>query len=381
SIDADHRIARETVLVNEVHVVVLARAKIITWVTARKLLRALASIEKKPPSRKGVEDVHVLIEEYVTKKTGPVVGGQLHTGKSRNDQVATAIRMRLRNDTLDVGAELLNLQSKLLSLASKHTESIFMSYTHQQPAQPISLGNYLLSIADALSRDFERVLEAYSRINRSPLGAGAIAGSSYNLDRAYAAELLGFDGLVENSIDAVGSRDFLLETLALVSLVATDLARFAQDLISYSSADIGLLELPDEFTSTSSIMPQKKNPDPLEVVRARCAIAAGNSSTGLLLMHTLQTGYSLDYQELTPLVWKSIDTIQEAIRFLSRLVPSLKRGLPTTEKDGFEFTLATELANTISREASIPYREAYRMVGEAVGLAIGQEKKLSELGE
>ena len=380
SVEADRRISRETVLVNMAHVMALAKAGAIGNGDAHELLQALAKMEQDPPFRKSVEDVHVLIEEHVTNGVGKDVGGRLHTGKSRNDQVATAIRIALRDELLLLSNDLIEVENRLLIVAERHTKSLFVGYTHLQPAQPVSFGHYLLSVFDALVRDSERILETYRRVNCSPLGSGAIAGSSFRLDRHLTARLLGFDGLVENSMDAIGARDFVLETLNACSLIAADLSRLAQDLIFYSSEDVGRVELPDAFTSTSSIMPQKKNPDSLEIVRARCALVAGNGASALTLMHGLSTGYNLDFQELTPLLWSSLDIVRGCLSVLSGLIPELRVTSSITGRRNLEFTAATELANAITREGKIPYRDAYRMVGQAVGLAHKENRRLKELG-
>ena len=325
SISDDERIAHATVLVNEVHVLALAKAKAISKNNVRKLLRALRPLECRVPLRKGVEDVHVLIEEYVTKHAGREVGGQLHLAKSRNDQVATAVRMVLRDELLEVSRQLLLLEQKLLRLASKHVNSVFPGYTHLQPAQPISFAHYLLAVGDSLLRDNQRILEAYQRVNLSPLGSGALAGSSFQLDRALEAELLGFNGLIDNTLDAIGGRDFALETLSVFSVTALDLSRVAQDIIFYSSADVRILAIPDEFTSTSSIMPQKKNPDPLEIIRAKSAKAVGNSTSALTMMHGLPFGYNLDFQEITPLLWDSCDALKLCLNMLASIILALNQ--------------------------------------------------------
>ena len=380
SVEADRRISRETILVNKAHVIALAKAKAIENQDAHKLFQVLIKIEQAPPFRESVEDVHVLVEEEVTRILGKEVGGRLHTGKSRNDQVATAIRIASRNQLLTLIDDLTDLENRLLRLAKKHTKSLFIGYTHLQPAQPVSFAHYLVSIHDALERDNQRILETFARVNQSSLGGGAIAGSSFRLDRHLTARLLGFDGIVENSIDAVTGRDFLVETLNVCSLIAADLSRLAQDLIFYSSEDVGRVELPDAFTSTSSIMPQKKNPDSLEIVRARCALVAGNGASALTLMHGLSTGYNLDFQELTPLLWNSLDIVRGCLSVLSGLIPELRLSSSITGKRHLEFTAATELANAITREGKIPYRDAYRMVGQAVGLAHRESRRLKELG-
>jgi argininosuccinate lyase len=379
SLHDDKRIARASVLVNEAHVIALTKAKAITKSDARKLLRALRQLEDRVPLREGVEDIHVLIEEYVTKRAGQDVGGRLHLAKSRNHQVVTAVRMVLRDKLLEVSRQLLSLENELLRLASKHLISVFPGYTHLQPAQPISFGHYLLAVGDSFLRDNQRVLETYRRVNTSPMGAGALAGSSFNLDRALEAELLGFEGFIENTLDAVGSRDFALEALSVFSIIALDLSRVAQDMIFYSSSDVGILDIPDEFTSTSSIMPQKKNPDPLEIIRARSAKVIGDCTAAATVMHSLPSGYNLDFQEITPLMWHSGDTLQSCLRILAHVISGVKLAEAIAHRDYLQYTAATEIANVLVREEGVPFRTAHRAVGHSVRMALEQEKTLSEL--
>ena len=219
----------------------------------------------------------------------------------------------------------------------------------------------------------------FARVNLSPMGAGAIAGTSFNLDRLLVAKLLGFDGLVEVSLDAVGSRDFALEALSVYSLAALDIARIAEDLIFYSSGDVGLIVLPDEFTSTSSIMPQKKNPDPLELIRARCAQVMGNFNTAALTMHALPSGYNLDYQEITPLIWKSHDTLSSCLKILVALIPRIRVDRSIAKRDLMQFTTATEIANVLVRERKMPFRKAHHMAGVAVRLALDKGMPIKQL--
>jgi len=379
SLHDDKRIAHATVLVNEAHVIALTKAKAISKSDARKLLRALRRLEDWVPLREGVEDIHVLIEEYVTKQVGRDVGGQLHLAKSRNDQVVTAVRMVLRDELLEVSNQLLSLENVLLRLASKHLESVFPGYTHLQPAQPISFAHYLLAVGDSFLRDNERILETHKRVNMSPMGAGALAGSSFNLDRALEAELLGFEGLIENTLDAVGSRDFALEALSAFSITASDLSRVAQDIIFFSSADVGILDIPDEFASTSSIMPQKKNPDPLEIIRARSAEVTSNFPAAATMLHGLPSGYNLDFQEITPLMWHSCDTLNSCLKILAQLISGLKLEKAIAERDYLQYIAATEIANILVREERIPFRTAHRAVGHSMRMALQQKKTLSEL--
>jgi argininosuccinate lyase len=379
SLRDDKRIARATVLVNLAHVMALTKAKAIHSSDARKLLRALRQLEDQLPLREGAEDVHVLIEAYVTKRTGRDIGGRLHLAKSRNDQVATAVRMILRDELLEVSDRLLSLEDEILRLANTHMKSVFPGYTHLQPAQPISFAHYLLAIGDSLFRDNQRILETYGRVNMSPMGAGALAGSTFNLDRALEAGLLGFEGVIENTLDAVGSRDFALEALSVFSITAQDLSRVAQDIIFYSSADIGILDIPDEFASTSSIMPQKKNPDLLEIIRAKSGKVAGDYASATAIMHGLPSGYNLDFQEITPLIWDSSDTLKSCLAMLTRLIPSLELNETIAQRHHMQYTAATEIANVLVREEGVPFRTAHRAVGKTVRIAIDQKKTLSEL--
>jgi argininosuccinate lyase len=379
SVEEDKRIAHATVLVNEAHVIALAKAKAIKRGDARRLLRILRSIEKHIPSRVGAEDIHVIIEECVTKRAGRNVGGQLHLGKSRNDQVATAIRIELRDEMLEISNLSILLERRLLQLARKHMKSLFPGYTHLQPAQPLTFAHYLLATGDAILRDIQRIHEAYERINASPMGAAALAGTSVNLDRAFVASLLGFQGILENTLDAIGSRDFVLDALSVCSIIALDLGRMAQDLIFYSSADVALIEIPDEFASTSSIMPQKKNPDSIELVRARSAHVIGNSSAAATMLHALPSGYNLDFQELTTLLWQSIDILKSCLRILVEIVPELKLKKSIADRRDLQFTAATEVANALVSVGKLPFRSAHRAVGNAVKLALEQGKALSDL--
>jgi argininosuccinate lyase len=377
--EADRRIARSIVLVNEAHVAALLKAKLVSRDESRKLLGELRRLENVFPEHGIAEDYHLYIEEQLTKRLGPGLGGKIHTGKSRNDQVATAIRIALRESLLDLSLGLLALTETLLRQSRKYASTLFVGYTHQQPAQPITYGHYLLSIADALLRDGERIFETYGRVNLSPMGSGAIAGSSFDLDRRLVAEKLGFDGLVENSLDGVGSRDFLLESLGVCSLIASDLSRVAQDWIFYSSGDVNLLDLSPEYSSASSMMPQKKNPDPLELVRAKCAVVNTNYATGSTMMHGLLSGYNLDFQELTPFVWNSIDTLRSCVSILKGAISHSQPVEGVSERYQVQFTVATELANSLVRETGAPFRDAYRWVGQAVRTALRDHRTLRDL--
>jgi argininosuccinate lyase len=339
---------------------------------ARGLLRALKQLRQRTPPLKGYEDVHLLVEDYVTMTAGRDIGGWLNYSKSRNDQVATAIRMVLRDEMLEIAPLLLSLQTALLNIAMKHARTVFPGYTHLQPAQPITFAHYLIAQSDALLRDTYRAMEAVGRINMSPMGAAALAGTSVEIDRALVARLLGFEGLVENTLDAVGSRDFALEALSSMAITASDLARIAQDLIFYSCDHANLLTIPDEFASTSSIMPQKKNPDPLELTRAKCAQIASNFTSVTTILHATPSGYNLDYQEITPILWRSADELKSCLKLLSILIPEIEVCDQLSSRKSLGFTTATEIANILARLESIPFRRTHRAVGLAVRLALAR---------
>jgi len=375
SIDYDTRIAHATILVNEAHILALVSAKIIDKRDAKKILKALREYERQIKHRENVEDVHVLIEEFVTKKTGAEIGGWMHLGKSRNDQVVTAIRITLREEILEMASLLVSFENTLLSLARKHLDTVFPGYTHLQPAQPITFAHYLEALTDAFLRDSLRIDQTYQRVNKSPMGAAAIAGTSFNLNRDFVAQLLGFEGLVENSLDAVGTRDFAVETLGVCSIIALDISRVAQDLIFYSSNDVNLIEIPDEFTSTSSIMPQKKNPDPLEIMRARCARVLGNYVSAATTVHALPSGFNLDFQEITPLIWSSIDTIKSCLRLLCELIPRIRVNKDIANRDSLRLIAATEVANVLVRTEKIPFRTAHHVVGRVVKTMLARDMR------
>ena len=379
SLHADGRIAEATVLVNEAHVLALRRCGAINRSAARKILDALREIERRSLSIRKGEDVHVVIEEFVTRRTGNQTGGLLHLGKSRNDQVATAIRMTLRNEMLNLAQLMLALELCLASLARNNADVAFPGYTHLQPAQPISFGHYLIADCCAFIRDSERLLEAYARVNLSPMGAAALAGTSVPLDRAFVAGLLGFDGTVQVSLDAVGGRDFALEALAVFALIAADLSRVASDLIFYSSMEVGLVTIPDEFASTSSIMPQKKNPDPLELVRAKCGRVAGNFGPAVTVLHGLTSGYNLDYQEITPLLWQSIDELSTCLRILTAILAQTKPAKGISGRSYLRLTAATEIANLLVRYEKIPFRMAHHRVGSLVRKAVAHSKSIQDV--
>jgi len=308
--------------------------------------------------------------------TGPDVGGNLHIAKSRNDQVTTALRMALRTELINILQRAIDMQQSLLETAAKGTQKIILEYTHLQPAQPVTFAHYLLSHVDALGRDIERLQAAYRHVNLCPLGAGALATTSFPINRKTTAELLGFDAVLENSIDAVGSRDYVLETQSALTLLAVNLSRLAEDLIIWSSPEFGTIELPDEFTSTSSIMPQKKNPEVLEVIRARASYALGDFVASAAAIKSLPTTYNLDFQEVTPKLWASTDNLSATLRIFAKIIPNLKVTDNIENKAAAGFVGATELANILVRKYNVAFRTSHKIVGALVKALIDSKQTL-----
>jgi argininosuccinate lyase len=377
SIKDDARLADAVIDINKAHVIMLMEQKIVKPKDAAKLLQTLsAKLDLKMDAIS--EDVHMAVEEAVLQHIGPEVGGNLHIAKSRNDQVATAIRMELRKKLLNLMLAVLQMQESLAETAEKHVETVILEYTHLQPAQPVTFAHYLLSRFDGLDRDLQRLQGAYMRVNMCPMGAGALATTSFPIKRERVAELLGFDGLVENSIDAVGSRDFILETLAALTLTAVNLSQLAEDLIVWGSPDFGVLELPDDFTSTSSMMPQKKNPEIPEVVRARASHILGDFVAAVAAVKSLPSTYNLDLQEVTPKLWEAVESVDRSLKMLALLIPELKVRSGVAEKSLKSFVAATELANMLVRKYNIPFRSAHKIVGALVKTLIDSKKTFKD---
>jgi len=379
SIKSDKKLLEAVIKINEAHVAMLMEQEIINQQHGAKLLQALAELDPEMKLDPSVEDVHLAVEEEVNKKVGLETGGNLHIAKSRNDQVATAIRMALRTNLLELMNLVVKLQDSLTELAEKHTETLVPAYTHLHPAQPVTFAHILVSYVDALERSLKRLEETYSRVNLCPMGAGAIATTSFPINRDRTAELLGFSKVLENSIDAVGSRDFILETLANLTLLAIDVSRIVEDLILWSSPDFGIVDLPESFAFTSSIMPQKKNPDVLEVIRARMSQVLGNFVASATTMKALPSGYNLDLQEITPKLWESIETVAASVDILSKLAKNLNVNKNVFSKPILKFATTTELANLLVKKYNVPFRTSHKIVGALVKTLLDKKLALSDL--
>ena len=379
SMKSDEKILESVIKINQAHVIMLIEQKIIDNKTGTKLLAALVDLDPKIILKQKLEDVHLAVEEKVNNQVGSQAGGNLHIAKSRNDQVATAIRMRLRTEILEICNIIASLQDSLNEIGLKNTKTLVPSYTHLHPAQPVTFGHILISYFDTLQRSLKRLEETFPRINLCPMGAGAIATTSFPINRERTAKLLGFDGLLENSIDAVGSRDFILETLANLTLLAINISRIAEDLILWSAPDFGIIDLPENFAFTSSIMPQKKNPDILEVIRARMSNILGNFVSSATIMKALPSGYNLDLQELTPKLWESIDIISSSMIMLSELSKNLNVNKNIFTKKVLNYSTTTELANLLVTKYDIPFRTSHKIIGAVVKILIENNLKLSDL--
>ncbi|MDQ4056019.1 MAG: argininosuccinate lyase, partial [Thermoproteota archaeon] len=310
SIDIDQGILNYDIIGSEAHSMMLYDIGILSMPELKKILRALEDIKKNPSQLKidSFEDIHESLEAFVIKQAGIDAGGKMHTGRSRNDQVILDIRMKVRDDINNICLAIIDLIDSLLEKATENKESVMPMYTHLQQAQIGTFSHYLLSYSDALFRDMDRLYITYGRNNQSPLGACAIGGSTINIDRRTTAVFLGFDGLIRNSVDATSSRDALIEYTSGISIFMTTLSRLAEDFILWSTTEFGYLEISDEYSSTSSAMPQKKNPDPLELVRAKASSVLGNLVSILSIVKALPSGYSRDLQELKPHLWRASST-------------------------------------------------------------------------
>ena len=359
--EADRWIYRADLLVDRAHLVMLKEQGLVSPTEFSEIVAGLDGIDEEKLGEG--EDVHEAIEAELISKVG-AVGGRMHTGRSRNDEVATCIRIVLREEVLGMMAEVNGLAKALVERAAENADSIIPGFTHLQHAQPTTLAHHLLAHADALLRDFERLWDSYPRINRSPLGAAAFASTGFDIDRNRTAELLGFDGLVENSMDAVSTRDFLLEALSDSAILMANLSRLAEELILWSTSEFGYVELDNLFTSTSSIMPQKKNPDTAELVRGKTGSVYGALVAALAICKALPMSYNRDLQEATPNLWRGISLTRSAVRIMTGAVSSAKYRCDRLEAaSGAGFSTATELADSLVRKTKIPFRTAHQIVG------------------
>ena len=324
-----------------------------------------------------LEDVHMNIESRLTEICGEP-GKKLHTGRSRNDQVATDIRLYLREHVLLITQELERLLNALLDLAEHEHSTIMPGFTHLQAAQPITFGHHLLAYFEMFKRDRERLQESFKRINTMPLGSAALAGTSYPINRQRTAELLGFERISQNSLDAVSDRDFAIEFASNASLIMMHLSRLSEELILWSSAQFEFISLPDSFCTGSSIMPQKKNPDVPELVRGKTGRVTGNLISLLTLMKGQPLAYNKDNQEDKEPLFDSVETIYSCLRIFADMVPKIDANKENMLNSAIKgYTTATDLADYLVKKG-LPFRDAHDVVGKAVAYGIKENKDLSE---
>lgn len=380
SISDDAQIAQYDILGSQAHAVMLYDCKIITKSDAKKILGALEKLKKeKLCADSEYEDIHELVEALVIKKAGAASGGKMHTARSRNDQVALDIRMKIRDDISILCSCILDTIEALVSLAEHHQKTIMPLYTHLQQAQVGVFSHYLLAHADALFRDFERLSDAFVRVNQSPLGAGPVGGTSISIDRNITADLLGFSGLVENSIDATSTRDFIAEYVGAVSILMTNLSKLAEDFVIWSSTEFSFVELSDEFTSPSSVMPQKKNPDILELTRGKTAQVIGSLMGVLGTIKGLATGYGRDLQGTKLAVFESSRISISALLVIKSMLLTVTVNEKAMKKaaDGGYLTALDVAEKLVSN--GMPFRNAHKVAGLLVQIAYQSKKTLAKL--
>jgi len=385
SLAFDRRLWREDLANSRAHVQMLGEVGVLDPREVQEILRGLEQIEREIeegrfPWREDFEDVHMNIEARLAELVGEV-GKKLHTARSRNDQVATDLRLWLKTALMRVKEEVWNLRGVLLDEAEKHLalKTILPGYTHLQRAQPILLAHWFLAYFWMLTRDQGRISDAIKRMDESPLGAAALAGTSFPINRHQTARALGFSRPAPNSLDAVASRDFVLEALSAVAILQTTLSRMAEELILYSSFEFGFVELPDAFATGSSIMPQKKNPDIPELIRAKAGRVLGDMVSLFSVIKGLPLAYNKDLQEDKEPVFDAVDQVLPSVRLLARMLPDLRWRPEIMAKAAVSgYSLATDLADYLAKRG-VPFREAHRIVGKIVRDLARQGRDLETL--
>ncbi len=379
SLHHDREIFEYDVLVNAAHCLTLLKGGHISEDEAREILRTLkAVLDSGFREDWEYEDVEEAIEAEVTKLCR--AGSKMHTGLSRNDEVACCLRMFARDWLLKLASNVCKLRGAILKLASQW-DSVMPGFTHMQHAQPTRLAHHLLAYHEMLTRDFERIMQAFKRVNLCPLGSAAFASSPYKIDRSYEAELLGFDGIVEHSEDAVSSRDFLIEAIFTATQTLLDLSRIAEEIVIFSTKPFSFIELPEDFASTSSIMPQKKNPDMAELTRANAARLLGNLTAAMGIYKATPFSYNRDFQEMNPLLYDSLKRATLACEVFAGMLSGIKFNTAAMQGSAAEgFAAATALADYLTINFGIPFRVAYKIVGR-LGGEVSVEKLKIAAGE
>lgn len=383
SVESDAKILPLDITGTEAHVLMLYQTKIIPEADAAAILAALDRLRTGEvnlgSSIRNVEDVHEVLEAYISKEAGKEAGGKTHTGRSRNDQVALATRMKLRQDTRSIQEGILQLVSALLKLAEENVKTAIPLYTHLQHAQAGVLSHYLIAYAGALLRDYGRFGDMCNRLDASPLGAGPAGGSCLPIDRDATAKTLGFPQIVESALDATSSRDYIAEFVSCAAIMMVNLSRMSEDLVLWSSDEFSFIELADRSSSPSSAMPQKKNPDVLELTRGKAARVIGDLATVLSIQKGLATGYGRDLQETKEPAWSSADISAGALRVIREVITTMKinknRMAEATESG---YLTALDVAEKLVAQ-KVPFRQAHLEVGSLVAAAHAAGKPLAGL--
>ena len=383
SVAFDRRLYHHDILGSIAHARMLAHVGVLSAAECEKIVKGLHEIEARIEAgtfewSTALEDVHMNIEALLTERIGEA-GGRLHTGRSRNDQVATDMRLYLRDGIDDVVAAIRRLQEVLVTLAEREADTILPGFTHLQVAQPITFGHHLLAWFEMLARDRERFVDCRRRVNVMPLGAAALAGTSYPIDRVHTAKALGFDAPAENSLDAVSDRDFVIEFVSASALLMTHLSRFSEEIILWSSSQFRFVELSDAFCTGSSIMPQKKNPDVPELVRGKAGRVHGHLVGLLTLMKGQPLAYNKDNQEDKEPLFDTLDTVLGSLKVFADMIPAMTVNRATMREAARRgFATATDLADYLVRKG-VAFRDAHEIVGRAVRHGVESGKDLSEM--
>ena len=391
SLNEDTNILIYDILGTQAHCLMLNKIGILTSAELSKILSSLSKIRIESTNSQNIlsnelflsEDIHELVESIVIQDIGIDIGGKMHTGRSRNDQVILDVRMKMRDDIIDICELIINIIKSLVEKSKEHKNTIISLYTHLQQAQIGTVSHYLLSYSFSLLRDLERISSSFDRINLSPLGSCAIGGTGIPIDRNYTASFLGFRGLLENSIDATSSRDSLMEYLSFLSILMSTLSRIAEDFILWSTSEFNYIELSDRYSSTSSVMPQKKNPDPLEILRSRTSIVHGMLIASLSIIKNLPSGYHRDLQDLKPLLSNSSKIVKESLLIMKGVIDTLK----VNKKNAFNsanksYGVSLDIAEQIVIKYHIPFRKVHKLVGALVQQAVKNENiSLSQLSK
>lgn len=383
SVDFDRRLYRHDIQGSKAHAQMLARVGVLSDRECADIIGGLDEILDEIERGEfdwsvSLEDVHMNIEARLTARIG-ATGKKLHTGRSRNDQVATDIRLWLRDEIDQILLEISRARRGLLALAEREASTIMPGFTHLQVAMPVTFGHHLLAWFEMLSRDSARFRDARRRVNVMPLGAAALAGTTYPIDRSFVAQLLGFEAVAANSLDAVSDRDFAIETCAAAALVMVHLSRMSEELVLWTSAQFGFVELPDRFCTGSSIMPQKKNPDVPELLRGKTGRVNGDLMSLLTLMKGQPLAYNKDNQEDKEPLFDAVDTVHASLRVFADMVPAIEPNRERMRSAAMQgYATATDLADYLVRKG-VPFRDAHEVVGKAVRHGIERGLDLSEL--